>query len=316
MKTIYLHIGLGKTGTTLIQLHMSNYHSEYLKNGLRYIQCAGGMEGVGHQNFAKSFIREIPEYMDIPKSVMVSRIEVANELVSCSEKIILLSSENFPLAPPLEIKEFFVGLNKDYKIKIILFVRTQDELAESEYNQIIKVRQEKRSFSSYIQSEFDGNFMNLASKWEDAFGKDNLICCVYKASKSSVIEDFFDCFPIDIEAFNPKDKIVRTFQNESLGIFALSIKRMVNILTTDKIRNKHIELSKSVLDLVELNDYPALMMDSKQAKNFRKRYKKSNIQFSKRYLGKKMADLGGHRYKDNERDDIIKVVDQFTDIRN
>ncbi len=315
MKTIYLHIGIGKTGTSSIQQHLANYHKEYLLNDLRYIQCTGGITGDGHQNFAKSFIFDVPDYMHISDQVMNSRDEVKSELVCASEKNILLSSENFQLASPLEIKKYFLSINQDYKFKIILFVRSQEELAESEYNQIVKVRLEKRSFFNYINSEFDGDFMRLASEWEGVFGRENLMCKIYDAKQKTAINDLLDCISGPNPSYTKNKNTAHSIENTSLGISALTIKRMINRLSADNSSNMHIELPKVIVDLIGLNDCPALMMDSNQAKQFRLRFKKSNIQFSKRYLGKKMIFLGGQRYDDQERDRIINIVDQLIGIR-
>lgn len=314
MKTIYLHIGLGKTGTTAIQVYLAKNCHKLLKSGLRYIQCAGGINGDGHQKFAKSFIQDVPEYMLLTNDEKSSQNDVADEINSCKEDLILLSSENFQLSEPSELLSFFSGLNHDYKINIILFVRSQDELAESEYNQIIKVRQEHRPFFEYINNEFDGNFMNVVSKWERVFSKKNIICQVYKANENSVIKDFLDCIPIGNNAISELPPLAHDSINKSLGFTALNIKRMINILTADDQTNRHAELPETIVDLVGSDDCPALMMDSKQANQFRKRYKKSNIQFSKKYLGKKMTDLGGHRYTDKQRNEIIKKIDYLKTI--
>ena len=67
MKTIYFHIGLGKTGTTYIQQLMGNNYDFFLSHGLNYISSGGGSKGSGHQQFAKSFIEKLPNYMVPPK---------------------------------------------------------------------------------------------------------------------------------------------------------------------------------------------------------------------------------------------------------
>ena len=314
MKTIYIHIGLGKTGTTTIQKHMGQCYKEYLRQGLRYIQSSGGIEGSGHQNFAKSFITELPYYMQAPNKAKNFRNDVAEEIKNSDERIFLLSSENFPIADPKQVKIFFDEIAKDFQYKILLFVRSQDELAESEYNQIIKVRNEHRSFYSYVKSNFDGDFMNLAMKWESEFGRDNLICHVYNAKSRTAISNFIRCLPIDLNKLNNKIKTSEESNNKSSGFIEVVIKRMLNILHPNEAQNKHIELSENITNVLKKIDIPSVFMNSKEATKFRKSYKKSNKKFNKRYLKINSSVLNGRKYTDQERDRYFNINIKLTDI--
>ncbi|MBL4659147.1 MAG: hypothetical protein JKY19_02235 [Alcanivoracaceae bacterium] len=301
MKTIYLHIGLGKTGTTTIQKYMGHNFQVFLEHGLHYIQSSGGIHGAGHQSFAKSFIHQMPGYMQAPVNDVSDRNAVIGEIRECKEDNILLSSENFQLADPERVKDFLDNIGLELQYKIILFVRSQDELAESEYNQMVKVRKEKRTFYSYVKSEFDGDFMRLASRWGKTFGESNIICKIYNAKGYTVLADFFTCLPENIKKVKSTLPSIKGSSNKSLGYAQLMIKRMLNILQSSEADNEHVELPDSFREIFETIDIPPLLMNSAEARKFRKIYQKSNKKFNKRYLGKKSSELGGSRYSDDER---------------
>jgi hypothetical protein len=57
-------------------------------------------------------------------------------------------------------------------------------------------------------------------------------------------------------------------------------------------------------DLLRGADMPALMLDADAATAYRERFSASNLRSSSRFLGAAMADLGGRRFDDGERDAI------------
>ena len=96
IENLYLHIGSGKTGTTAIQRFLSLHRAELLAAGLHYVAADDGAR-MGQQNFAKSFIRHPPSYMEMPAHPERAREEVRKELVNSASPHALLSSENLTL---------------------------------------------------------------------------------------------------------------------------------------------------------------------------------------------------------------------------
>ena len=301
MKTIYLHIGIGKTGTLSIQNFLAANYELLLSAGINYLGT-----GRMHHNFAKSFITNIPHYMEAPANIETTHESILNAISQCDEDVILISSENFPSADPCLVRSFFNEVRGIYNFKIILFVRTQDELIESEYNQLVKVRAEKRTLSEYSDSDFYGDFMKLASDWEQVFGRDNLICRIYNGANFNALTDFLNCLsiPINIDIYDSGKSAPVT--NSSLGFAALTTKRLLNILQPPQ--EKLLFRPPADLDLLFRDiDVPAILMSSIDARNFRERYYESNRKFTERYLGQSKPDLGGRKYSDSERDHYYQM---------
>lgn len=314
MKTIYFHIGLGKTGTTYIQQLMGNNHDLFLSHGLNYISSGGGSKGSGHQPFAKSFIEKLPNYMVPPKKSSAIQKQILTDIKTSTAKYHLLSSENFLFANPTSIRDLFENSGSQYEYKVIFFVRSQDELAESEYNQLIKVRRTTIGFNEYIEKFFDGDVYSMAESWSEAIGEKNLICRVYDA-QNDILQSFLDCLPINNVDITDLAKPNSRAENKSLGAIALSHKLMINSLENAPI-NTHFELSRNFHDELQKIDFPAILISSEQAKQLRQKYSESNLKFSKKYLGVAMEDLGGRRYTDQERDNLYLKISNLPTIKN
>jgi len=176
------------------------------------------------------------------------------------------------------------------------------------------VRLYTEKFSKYKTQHFDGDFLTIAKKWEAVFGKENLICKVYDARQNNIISEFLSCCQISAQ-FNLESQLpIYKENNKSLGIALLTLKRLFNISNNKSNNNYHIELPEIARKLFECNDIPAILMTSKETKNFRKKFNKINKSFSKRYLKKKISDFGKRRYTDQERDKLYKQCKDLINI--
>ncbi len=73
------------------------------------------------------------------------------------------------------------------RIKIIFFARSQDELVESQYNQMIKLALCRKTFCEYLDSELEElDFAASLAPWAAEFGKENIIARVFDAASDSV----------------------------------------------------------------------------------------------------------------------------------
>jgi len=298
MLTIYLHIGRAKTGTTSIQQFLGKHRELLINEGINYLAADSGSRGAGHQNFGKSFIETLLPGMVPPREPDIVRKNVLNELHNMETGAALLSSENLEMVDPRQVKRYFEKLPIQFCIKIIYFVRSQCEMAESEYNQVVRFLRETRSFSQYLNEALVGfEFDEVADKWASCFGEKNIICRIYDGANTNVVEQFLGCiFPQNIAASLSKTEIV----NKSIGAKSLKLARLLNEIEIENRRAVY----RVIFQELSHNDLPVLHFDSQGAADFRARYAKSNRLFTERFLGKSLDDIGGRRYTDQERDSI------------
>lgn len=302
IKQLYLHIGRGKTGTTAIQRFLSVHRAELLAAGLHYLE-ADEAARMGHQNFAKSFICHPPPYMEMPPHLERARDEVRAELVASTAPHALLSSENLTLADIPALASFCRDAVDTARIKIIFFARSQDELVESQYNQMIKLALCQKTFSEYLDSELEElDFAALLAPWSAEFGKENIIARVFDSACDS-IRDFLSCLPLPAD-FATQPETDAASANASVGHLALQAFRALNAYEFQQQRRLYQRLN----EIIRPHDQPALFFDSGQARAFRERFRTSNEQFLREYLDRAGSDLGGRKYSDAERDRISAEI--------
>jgi hypothetical protein len=303
IKNLYLHIGRGKTGSTAIQRFLSVHRAELLAVGMHYV-AAGDVARMGHQSFAKSFIRQPPPYMEMPAHAERAREEVREELTGSGSPNALLSSENLTLAEIGELAHFCREAAPAARVRIIFFARSQDELVESQYNQMIKLALCRKTFADYLESDLDElDFSALLAPWAAQFGKENIIAQVFDAAGERVLDDFLRCLPLPAKfAIEPERDAASS--NSSVGYLALRIFRTLNEFEFPEQRRFYQRLNEIILPF----DQPALFFDSRQARAFRDRFRASNEWFLREYLGREGSDLGGRKYSDGERDRICAAI--------
>lgn len=320
MKTVYLHIGRGKTGTTALQKFLSENRGALLRSGVDYLLAGDQGRGGGHQEFAKSFITQVPAYMIPAKYPDEIRTQTAAEICASSAPTILMSSENFPLVNLDLLRDWFANLQVQTRIRVIFFVRSQDELAESEYNQMVKLKQETRSFSDYA-SELEGaNYDAECANWAAHFGAKSILCRVYDGGTGDVISRFLSCLPTErLDRLDTTARPSKAYANRSLGARALLTARLLNGI---EIADRDALYRKIFAELEE-SDLPAVLMSAAQARDFRARFASSNASFRATYLTRQDdnpahdlanesdGDLGGRRYDDVTRDRLYRAVNEL-----
>jgi len=299
MKNIFLHVGRGKTGSTAIQAFMAKQSERLSHDGIHYIQSDGGDRGSGHQQFAKSFILSPPEYMIPAINPKEVREKIASEICESASQSIVISSENFPLADANAVIEFLHDLPVKVTVKVILFARTQDELLESEYNQMVKLKRVTKSAQEYFAQDFSGaDFFEEATKWESLVGQTNTICRIYDGKNGGVIEQFLNCLPGPLRQTKGQATVVAASQeNRSLGMLALTTVRLLNNIEIED----RTALYRHLVDQFNGGDLPAVLFNSDSARTIRDSYADSNTKFLQRYFNLRGSDLGGRKYSDEER---------------
>lgn len=303
VKNVYLHIGRGKTGTTAIQSFLSVNREVLLTHDIHYVLADSASWGRGHHGFAKSFIDQPPAYMEALGDAERARAAVREELLQVGAETVLLSSENLTMANIEKLALFCEGLFAAATIRIIFFARSQDELAESQYNQMIKAALTEKTFAEFVANEVDElDFAQLLAPWARRFGRENIITRVFDA-EGDVIADFLGCLGL-AEPLVGAVPALELSGNASPGFLALEIFRTLNKYYFPQRQGFYLQLNQTIKPI----DQPSLFFTAAQARAFRDQFRSSNQAFSRDYLGGERDDLGGRKYSDAERDRIIATI--------
>lgn len=180
---LYLHVGLPKTGTTTIQSLYQKNHAELAQRGILYPFV--GRHGPGHVKIAQPYIRakkrknfEQPNARTPLENAISNRDNIIYELESSPTKInsVLISSEYFCECDEPQVDLFVEHYEHYFNIKVVVYLRRQDYLAESVTAQAYSVRHQ----NFYRESVLSGslrllNFHSIVSGWSKRLGMANVL---------------------------------------------------------------------------------------------------------------------------------------------
>jgi hypothetical protein len=187
-KSIYFHIGIGKTATTAIQKSLIEYRQQLMEQDF-YVPLTGlEKDGIGHHLLADF------SQLKLVKSQKILYSSLFDELMYIRQNNIILSSENFFYCS-VELISYIKELFSTYNIKIIFFVREQLSLIESTYLlwQAIgyDYKYNIKSFFDTVKVGFD--FELMIQPWIENFGDENILVKVFDKNNldNGIVKYFF-----------------------------------------------------------------------------------------------------------------------------
>jgi hypothetical protein len=232
-KKLYLHIGLPKTGTSYLQFFLCN-NDEFLnaegkfypnlETGLNYSALSGDDQFNGNAFPLAYTYLDLQSITNCPvKGVGFRRL---SELLSAENRDVVLSSEWCTLIRPFIVRVLHnLALSHGFKMEIICYIRRQDFLLESNYNQRIKMDRSYISFENYF---YVPDFFKILNSFIDVLPDESIqIRCLEKNQlhNGDLIDDFLKCIGI----CNSQNSIrPGTLINQSLSYAALNLINLMN----------------------------------------------------------------------------------------
>lgn len=201
-KALYIHVGTPKTGTSAIQATMLANRRHLLAHGILYARTGCGSAGI-HSELAQSLVPEsekLPGFYRGAPGRLWSKL--AREAHSSPASTILISDERFGRMPPTRVKEY---VPRDMPVQVVVYLRRQDELLQSQFNQGVKSAMRKTTtMRDELARVLDTNrgvdyldYFNYLNGWSEAFGRENLHVRVFERGQmdGGLIADFMTCLP-------------------------------------------------------------------------------------------------------------------------
>lgn len=316
MKTLYIHIGTSKTGTTSLQHFCTENAALFQKQDYDYSIFPRKFKGInimrnGHflsyRAYNKDESRNLAEEEKLFREGMdfvLDKFKNANNVILSDEGIwsVVFKSDK----PDLWEKIKREADKQGYQIKVIVYFRRQDGLADSWWNQKIKVG--KRLYSTVSWEEYSKNpakpelnYYGPLKYIEKYVGKENIIVRRFGKpyfKNGSLFEDFIDALGMEYD----KNFIISEGQrNISLLGNAHEIKRIINDLPdlsdADNTFFRRITVSMS-------QQRPELkaetMFSSEEALDFMEKYREDNRKIMREYFNEN-ADLFEMEFSNNKK---------------
>lgn len=247
-KTVYIHIGSPKTATSSIQNYMYSNRDVLRCNG--YLYPSNCSSHHAHHALCVDINKERGRsckqfwYGDIvtPGTAWKLLIDEINE--SKQERIVI-SSELF-----FVMDEYGYELVKkklsSFNVKIICFIRSEEQLFNSFYNQDIKgQRQWKKSAYEFYETHQLFNCTNESKikSLEKVFGSEAVKLYPFVPKKESTLKRFLG----GLEISNIYNHDEERHENQGLGPNSLYVKRILNLI------NSNIDLNENYIKYIKNN---------------------------------------------------------------
>lgn len=198
-KTVFLHIGLPKTGTSLLQGVFMRSPDILAGFGIRYLQAGTGVfDDFGHHALVMAALGERGRRIDPgkpPELIAGTWKEARAEIDGCAEPRVMVSSElcAFDLAAHEDIARIVAWLTDDgrHEIRIVLTLRNVVDFVNSVYAQ--RVRDGHAGWvTDFIANLWPAlNWTALAQRWSDVVGPGQMILLDYADLAAGPAPDTF-----------------------------------------------------------------------------------------------------------------------------
>lgn len=247
MATVYLHIGMPKTATSTLQSILAGNHDRLLGNGVLYPKYL--RNGDAHHLLVTDLLekhqgRSMPDIWYGSKArgaAWDSLLAEIGQHQSNIESVIISSELFFGQANHMQrILEDVSEYLRGHEVRVIVYLRRQDQLYSSFYNQDVKgVRQWGHSAYQFYQTHqlFQQDYHQMLATWSSVFGKKHMIIRPFEVEQwpnGDIVQDF--CSLVDVEALVSTER-----ENEdSLGGVQIYLKRCLNKIGFEKSWNEAV----------------------------------------------------------------------------
>lgn len=300
MKTLYLHIGTPKTATSSIQDFLSLNREVLKKHGYCFPEQPHRYPYVAANRNAHFMVENL--YFENGTRDQALETEFLREgmdnAAACLKEYdnIILSEESIFRVSSYSRKELFPylkeeALQRGYQIKIIVYLRRQDEFLISDWNQ--RVKQGKTAYTISLDTHIKNTqkkfklVLNYAAKLDkiaEVFGKENLIVRRFDPDSwvnHSIIHDFMDCIGLEVTddfQFPPRRSNAGLSENNA------EIKRIIN-KNTFFSKDENIYLSNFLRTLSEESrSYPCRMLSAEETRVLLDKYSAGNAHIASEYI--------------------------------
>ncbi len=321
MSTVYLHLGMPKTGTTALQRFFAENQKTLNERGFAYPIMPFSFDTIAKVRNGHFLIRwkkkqDYPEWEQGFSIVKQAAEEYDNILLSDEQLWSTQRRKGFWKS----LKHGFSEIGAD--IKVIIYLRRQDEQVESHWNQKVKEPKNhmKETFSEYLEKgmhdympfHYDEGLNRIAKR----IGKENLIVRVYEKQQfvgGSIFADFLSSIGLSLDS---SFTLPEYTANVRLPGNAVEIKRMINSLYPEDVPDFYYDAISEAYGMNRMKDVPVKktsMFSPEQRAGFMKEYEEGNAYVAREYLGRKdgilfYGDYNTEQWKLDERQMLLDVI--------
>lgn len=281
--SIYLHIGVGKTGTSSLQRFLLHFNNEVEAQGFHILKTGCDPQMAAHHLLALSFGFSKKNNDEFSEEVYRALRE---EILLAGQKNIIISSENFHSHVTETKLQNLRRTMVDQQVKIILYVRRQDEWIDSAYRQFSEM-DNIHTVEQIIEKAIKNRAIDYewqVDKWESCFGEGSIILRVYQSGqlKRDTVHDFAQIIGLELTA---EMKQFDLQSNPSISAAQAEILRIVNCVSANKKNTRDAVLQVLRAD-TSIDDSKYHYMSDRTREGLLSYYAEGNAKLAKKYFGR------------------------------
>jgi hypothetical protein len=264
---LYIHIGTHKTGSTSIQHALKNIGKQSLDEGWRFIKNPKIMKCLSQSTkYDKGLVSSYRDELDS----LVSSVKSTKKIIVSSEHYSGIATDGYQNSGI--IASMLRDATSKYKVKIIIYLRRQDDFVESMYTQMIH-QGGTLEFDCFLKG-FDSlealDYQRMLNDYSLSFGRENIIVRSYhEASRRGLLNDFSEIIVSDLLKKSTSER-----SNPSYSSHALEIAKKCNQHLDTKQQSRLRRALQRVMIKNNLDDF--LFFSNEDRLQFQEKYNNSN----------------------------------------
>lgn len=308
MKTAYIHIGTHKTGSTSIQYFLFKNREKLKEQGFLYPLSGIPQKNLfGQHHLAVAFLEHLQLNTYNPNAGGWE--EFITEAHSFPEQNIIISSENFCL-PRFDLEQIYKikYYLSQYTVKIVVYLRRQDDYLISKYRQFISSNKYSNSFEQFIiEQKWLIDYHQILEPWQKVFGITNMIVKLFEPEQlnNNLIDNFLDT----INYPENRSELIKTSQqaispsikHTNFKYYSYQIMQQYFSFTPKQYQNKYLIKLNSKLNKILpinklINKIPDFILSSQlisveERIELMKEFEESNQKVAREYLARTNGKL-------------------------
>jgi hypothetical protein len=285
-KTLILHVGMGKTGTTAIQRAFWTNRAILSRAGIAYPEI--GAIATAH-HLISPYVP--PHLVDLHGWNPLAPVDWINRVAALPEPVVVMSSELISSASPDQVVAFCAALLPVFDLRLLLYLRRQDDMIAATYAQAVKVGIKRPPLSMMLDSEPELlDYALRLAPWEAALGRNRIIVRPYERSQfhqGDLIRDVMLHLGVpDLPPDFVHDPAATA--NARLSIPATEFKRLVNEFIPDR---RHTQGFIAPLSACPPDPMEAHLIGRADRARIIASYADSNAFVARHYMNRPAGDL-------------------------
>ncbi len=302
MSTVFLHIGTQKTGTTALQSFLRENDERLEKNGYSYPLMKLNLSSIyrdrnAHFLIYKSLLEDKAEKKREEQEIWEKGFQIIGKLAETSQNIVL--SDELVWHHGNHRKNFWADLVEEFRkvnceVKVIVYLRRQDLLVQSLWNQSIKgAPRIHKSFQECMKTDhfryYPLDYYRQLMKIAEQVNKENMIVRIYEKDQyegtdRSIYSDFLHNIGLELTDAYTNDDI-----SVNLGISGnyVEMKRLINGIPEYQEMSDFLRRPISLACNYEIHEYQHArisMFTPEEQEAYINRFDESNARVAREFL--------------------------------